>query len=404
MPTAQEVVTRQKMAGFRKANRGSAKPIYEGPIIYRGEQINWRHSLKRVVHTLRRSLDRSQFASLNIVGIPGSGKTTCAVNIITDLIEEIGKETQEVYTLFWKGAQDLRNLGDVLEDLPKDQNHIVVFDDVSKALERLSGAEQAAVFEQLTTTRHVTGGKLLIVSLYHYTFANLKSIKSQGVIVIYCSCTLTEYGNIQALLNTKKTQKTLRKFARVYESAYDKGTFQLEISKNQTKVFVDGQPFRPCLVVNLFKAHIGLFMKLETAYNPPMQKKQAINTKILISTLRNDETYGIDALLALKILAMIHGHPHAMRIRFVQAFRFVQEFIRDYHVKWNEVEAELQVKGAKRIYRKKGKESQLATSISRASKEFDKMGISDQTIEESKGIDSGLEIMESINNEEKSEI
>src|SRR5574342_629457 len=121
MPSSLEVINRQRMAGLRKANAGMAKPLYEGPIIYRGEQINWRHSLKRGVHTLRRSLDRSQFASLNIVGITGSGKTTCAVNVITDLIEEVSKETQEVYSLFWKGANDLRNLGDVLEDLPKQQ-------------------------------------------------------------------------------------------------------------------------------------------------------------------------------------------------------------------------------------------------------------------------------------------
>lgn len=338
------------------------KQHYTGPIVYRGQQISWRNSIKRVVKTLRRSLMRSQFASLNIVGIPGSGKTTCASNIITDLIEDEEEESKNVWHVHWKGPDDLRNLGDLLENLEKFQNHVVVFDDVSKALEMLSGTEQAEIFEQLTTTRHVTGGRLLIVSLYHYTFANLKSVKSQGVVVIYTSCTLTEYQNIQQILPTKKAQNSLRRFAKVYENAFMKGEFALKIHEYGDPVnFIDGHPFRPCFVVNLFRAHLALFMKLDVGFHPPAVTKEKISSAQLVSKLHHSyEKYG---KLALRVICMQKGAIQAINPNFVRAYKFTVDLSKSYHIDWNEVANQLKDPDAKRVYRKRKEERHLRDSI-----------------------------------------
>lgn len=395
MPTSQELLVYNKQVAIKQGQQ-EATPKYEGPIDYRGELINPRHSIKRVVHTLRQSLKRSQFASLNLVGIPGSGKTTCAVNIITDLIEEEAKTVDGVTGQFWQvhwyGAEDLRNLGDILEDLPKFQNHITVFDDVSKALEKLSAAEQAEIFEQLTTTRHVTGGKLLMVSLYHYSFANLKSMKSQGAVVIYTSVTLTEFGNLQQILSSARHYKTLKKFSRVYESAHEYDQFQLNISKNQIKNFADGKPFRPCLVINLFKAHIGLFMKLENGFNPPKEIKQKISVPVLLQKITDSPTYERDGKLALRILAMLRGHPEAMRTQFVCAYKFVVDLTRGYQIDWGTLAEAIKDRNSKRLYRHKKQEAILRDAIIKESKEITKSElIQEEEVHEEADESDGLE-------------
>lgn len=359
----------QKHTGLQIAEQH--KEHYTGPIVYRGQQISWKNSIKRVVKTLRRALDRSQFASLNVVGIPGSGKTTCVTNIITDLIEDEDKETNQVWHVHWKGPEDLRNLGDLLENLEKFQNHIVIFDDVSKALEQLSGPEQSEVFEQLTTTRHTTGGRLLMVSLYHYTFANLKSVKSQGVVVIYTSCTLTEYSNIMQMLPTKKAQNSLKRFARIYEQAFMRGEFFLKIHELGEPVsFIDGHPFRPCFVVNLFKAHLCLFMKLESGYHPPAVSKQKLNAVELVAMIR--KAYGQHGIAALKVITMQKGQINAVNPDFIRSYKYVVDLSKSYHIHWPELTDLLRNPNARRLYRKKKEERKMTDQLVAASKKLEK--------------------------------
>lgn len=348
----------QKKKG-QQLEQSKPKTVYEGPIIYRGQEINWKNSITRVVKTLSKALRRSQFAAFNVVGIPGSGKTTLAVNIINDLVQKEEEETGEHWQIHWKGAEDLRNLGDLLENLEKFQNHIVIFDDVSKALEKLSGSEQAEVFQQLTTTRHVTGGRLCIGSLYHYSFANLKSVKSQGVVVIYTSCTLTEYGNIKAILTTDKAHRTLARFARIYESAFMNGEFKLKkYDKGQLVTFLDGQPFRPCLVVNLFRAHIALFMKIEGGFQPPNNTKQKLDPNTVIEKV--DKPYPRYGRLMLKLMCMQKGYYQTMTPNAVQAWKFLVQLFKDYDIDWEWCSQVLRDPHAKRLYIKK-KENRITS-------------------------------------------
>jgi len=336
---------------------------YDGPTQYRGHEIYFKHSIRRVTKTLRRALSRSQFASLNVIGIPGSGKTVLVGNIVTDLVEAEFHENNEVYNVHWKGADELRNLGQEIENLPKHTNNILIFDDVSKALDQLSKPEQSELFEQLTTTRHTTQGRLLIISLYHYTFSDLKEVRSQGVVIIYVSVTLPEYGNISAMIPGTQGQKILKLFSRAYESAFMNGNFELKFSQTQRKVYEDGKPFRPCLVINLFKAHIGLFMKLDNQYQKPNDsQKETISNEILIKNIT--DAYGKDGLKALKWFCMIKGQPQCLRADFVRSVKFIGEKIaRRYNINWEKMSNDLAPKDQKNLYRKRKQEKALAEKI-----------------------------------------
>jgi len=336
---------------------------YSGPTTYRGQTINMRHSIRRVSKTLLKLLIKTQFASLNIVGIPGSGKTTCAVNIVTDLVEMAEKQYNTHFTVGWAGPEELRNLGEYLNDLPKGMNHIRIFDDVSKALDQLSGSEQSEVFEKLTTTRHTTGGKLLFINLYHYTYANLKSVKSQAVVNLYTSCSLIEKGNIMAMLgnSNKMAAARLRKFMTVYNDSviYDK--FELNTGANSIQEYTEGKPFRPCFVINLTQAHLGLFMKLdESPFWPPDKIMKTIPAKEVVRIIHS--AYGEHGDSALKVHAVLSGYCNDSNIGFAKAHKFIQKQKLLYKFNWPEILAEWGAK-PKRIQVNSKKNKELAVAL-----------------------------------------
>ena len=335
---------------------------YNGPTTYRGQKINLKHSIRRVARTLISYLDQSQFCQLQIIGLPGSGKSTLAQNIITDLVELSQNENRENYNVHWAGAEDLRNLGMFMDNLSKGQNHVVVFDDISRALEKLKGQEQAEIFEILTTTRHITGEKLCFISLFHYSFAQLKSLRSQAVITIYTSASLVEKTVIgQQLGNDYNARQKLRTFVKIYQDAFSKKKFTLSLSPNTIKDYESGNPFRPCLVINLARVHIALFMKLENCYGPHENNQKRISPEALVENVK--KAYGKNGLLALKMLCLSKGHPEVFRNEFVSAWKFTLERIsKTYKTDYAALTKILQP-DQKRLYRKKDIEDQILKNI-----------------------------------------
>ena len=359
MPTSQQLTQKiQTHTQKQKAN------YYQGPTLYRGTLINVKHSIRRVSRTLLQLLVKTQFASLNIIGIPGSGKTTCAVNIVTDLVEMAAKERNMNFIVMHAGPEELRNLGNFLDSVPKHQNVVVVFDDVSKALDRLSGADQAEVFEKLTTTRHTTGGRLCFINLFHYSYAHQKSVKSQSVITIYTSCSLVEKGNIIAMLGTsnKLAISKLRKFMKVYNAStmYDK--FELPLGPNNMQEYIAEHPFRPCFVINLTQAHLALFMVLEESpFWPPEKNLKIVNMGFLKNLI--DQKYGRDGHAALRFHSLQRGYINTANKTIAQAYRFIQdEVVNKYRVNWIELH-KLYGDVSIKIYRKRQQEKEMAKLI-----------------------------------------
>jgi hypothetical protein len=362
MPTSMEI--RQKVQDYKDSKLESH---YTGPTVYRGHEINMKHSISRVTTTILKLLMKTQFASINIIGIPGSGKTSFAVNLFTDLMQRASRDHKLNFSFDWWNADDLRNLGQKIDELPKGQDHIRVCDDVSKALDQLSSKDQAEVFQQLTTTRHTTGGKLCLASLYHYTFANLKSIKSQAIVNVYTSISLIEKLNIMAMLGKDpQSIQRLNSFMKVYQESIDHDSFQLKTFPNQNppKTFYDWKPFHPCFVVNLFKAHLSLFMRVEDS---PLWPKDKMKYSIPVPELfeKGRKAYAKDFDHAMSIIAAQNGHFNKNNVNFGRAYNYVQKLRRTYHWSWNDVMEEFKAKQLKRIQKNRKIEKEMDAAFAK---------------------------------------
>jgi len=356
MPTRQEIM--QRIQDYKDTKQNSH---YTGPTTYRGHEINMKHSISRVTTTILKLLMKTQFASINIIGIPGSGKTSFAVNLFTDLMERASRDHKLNFSFDWWDADDLRNLGQKIDELPKGQDHIRVCDDVSKALDQLSSKDQAEVFQQLTTTRHTTGGKLCLASLYHYTFANLKSVKSQAIVNVYTSVSLIEKLNIMAMLGKDpQSIQRLNSFMRVYQQSIDQDSFELKTFANQNppKVFRDWDPFHPCFVVNLFKAHLALFMRVE---NSPLWPNGKLKYSIQIPELfeKGRKAYGKDFDHAMSIIAAQNGYFNKTNVNFGRAYNYAQKLRRTYNWSWYDVMDQFKAKQLKRIQKNRKIEKEM---------------------------------------------
>jgi len=360
LPTIQQI--QQKTADFKATGKTQ---YYTGPTTYRGEEINQKHSITRVTNTLLRLLMKTQFASINVVGIPGSGKTTFAVNLFTDLIAKAYKDYGVHFSFDWWDADDLRNLGEKIDELPKGENHIRVCDDVSKALEGLPTKEQAEIFQQLTTTRHTTGGRLCLGSLYHYTYANLKSVKSQSIVNVYTSISLIEKQNIQAMLGKDpQSLQKLNSYMKIYQSSIDRDEYPLKTfpGQNPPKVFNDWKPFHPCFVVNLFKAHIALFQRVEES---PLWPKGKLKYSIPVSEIfeKGRKAYGRDFDHAMRILAAQSGFFNKDNVNFGRAYNYAQKLKRTYNWNWQDVMNTFKAKQLKRIQKNRKIEKEMDTAF-----------------------------------------
>lgn len=365
MPTMEQI--KQREMDFRSKDKDQ---YYTGPTTYRGEQINQKHSISRVVNTLLRLLMKTQFASINVVGIPGSGKTTFAVNLFEDLIAKAYKLHKVHFSFEWWDADDLRNLGEKIHELPKGENHIRVCDDVSKALEGLPTKEQAEIFQQLTTTRHTTGGRLCLGSLYHYTYANLKSVKSQSIVNVYTSISLIEKQNIQAMLGKDPNSlQKLNSYMRIYQSSIDKDEYPLKTYPGQDppKTFYDWKPFHPCFVINLFKAHIALFQRVDES---PLWPKGKLKYSIPVNEIfeKGRKAYGRDFDHAMRILAAQNNYFNNDNVNFGRAYNYAQKLKRKYNWNWQEVMNTFKAKQLKRIQKNRKIEKDMDKAFSQLAK------------------------------------
>lgn len=365
MPTVEELKQRE-VQGYKPGN------AYGGPTEFRydpdkpGIQINQLNSPRHLARDIIRQLQRSQFASVNIVGIPGVGKSVFA----TYLAHMIHTDMPE-FKVIWATSNELRRIKDFLENLPKGQPYIVIFDDTSNALDSLSGEELSDAFNSYTMARHETGSKICPIMIYHYTKSHKKNFRSMALFSIYLSATPSERGNIRELIRDDNRAKIrFRAFQKIFASCFGKGIFDMDLGNGTMAHYRDSDPFRPAFVLGPLGANLILFPKMgcEHCYEKPQGQK--IDSDILIQKLI--DVYPHEARLALGLFCYAKGHKDGISNKLRIVMDFTYKLLINYNINYDELTErlkKLRKDGKKRPYRKKGEEEILAKSIIAESKE-----------------------------------
>lgn len=373
--------------GFSAADlvegKAKKKSKYEGSTKFLGEDVGQEHTPTDFVNGIINANEATDFSNILVTGTMGTGKST-----VCEMLAHLIHVKRPEYNVRWAGANELRRLTPFLNGLPKTP-HIVIFDDVSKALESLEAGERAKVFETLTKGRHITNSKLIIFCIIHYTKALDKSMRAQNMFHIFTSTSMEENKNIEDMLGDNYYAKqSLKKFSKAFISWYKYKTFELRIGKGQFKKFVRDKPFRPVFAVDAERGKIMLAARMNCAICSQKKIQKKIAPEEIVKRMqRYEKRAGIQGL-ALVLNSMGYSEILPNNVKRVVNFltKLFQEYSTDYD-KLVEQVASVRRFRAKGQYTNRKKDAQFF-------EEFDNASYIDQKkIGMPERISEGLEVL-----------
>jgi len=140
--------------------------------------------VKATVADLARKIDnhnRSRgFTNLLAIGDSGSGKTTFYQNLKHEL------HLRHPFNMRHFKEHQILNITQILKQLPKKQDYILGFDDVSFLVKKGKMKEDQLMdmFHELTKVRHTVQGRVVAIFIIHYPYAIEKFMRQAGYRVL----------------------------------------------------------------------------------------------------------------------------------------------------------------------------------------------------------------------------
>jgi len=332
MPTTDEV------------QNGKGTDEYTGPTNYKTpdgvvHQINKFHQPRNVIDDIHYGCQSRDFIGVQLVGGMGSGKTTLA----TFMAHELHKK--HPYKVVWIGKEQIINADSIIENLSADP-HIIIFDDVSKALEGLPMDRKKKIIQAFLEIRHMRGKQnarkvISIVNVHHF-YAWEKTWRMQNVFSIF-----TEITN-QEMIKVIKDQVNPRdfhyvdKFSKLSYQMFFKNKFDLQIAPKTTRTFITNHPFRMALVTYAGRLKFMLYPSSKCALceRSADSTKQLVSAKHLVDVAL--EKYGASMSTIMKLECMSRGFKRAVSKKYYCAHQDFYALMGKYSVSWEDLAKELE--------------------------------------------------------------
>lgn len=238
----------ERKIDLRVGGKKKEKPVTKQ---WKGEWMVRNHSFTASVLEIMKMSQNSDVVKINLIGSPGTGKTTLAKSI-GHLGHKIGLKrfnTPYVVKLFDK--ENLLNFEETLASL-EPQNHILIFDDVSFLGAHASKQQIEMVKQAESEIRHLPGGqdvKIIEIKNFHYTLGVDKVLR-QNDFSYFTTVGSSELENMQKIVGTKYTP-LLHQFQKIRKECVINEKFTFKLS-NHGKPFIYRyrDPFIPLLFHN----------------------------------------------------------------------------------------------------------------------------------------------------------
>jgi energy-coupling factor transporter ATP-binding protein EcfA2 len=261
-----------------------------------GIPIKVKHTPARLAHDILVHNDLAKFTQISVVGLPGSGKTTFVKCLAHTLHTK-----DPTYKVYHFKKEQILKLDKILDkEIPKRQNCILVFDDISYLFEQLSEKEVANILHNLTIVREKLDPdkqtKAICILMFHYSFALIKGMRMSNFRVM-CSIQDEEFENYRKILGYHNS-KNIRDFVRKYLSMMRYRNFRIPSNTDEPFVYKTDQPFRLALISNLGELHYTLYHRAECALCSGHKKEKPVapNTSFwddLIKKYRYEQVWNV---------------------------------------------------------------------------------------------------------------
>ena len=235
MPTAQEL----------KASLANAKNTS-----YNTTAISWHGSLYPLPHkasinvladNILNAMADSQYENLVVCGKSGSGKTTFVTALLHNMVCKRVNSGGAKFNIQWYRQGDIGKLDDVIKSIVPGTPTILVLDDVSYELSKVSSGRKKDIFSAMTTIRHQVKSQILVVFITHYSRSLEKYLRSDAGFTVLLSLSNQELGNwIEIFGDWAKWKLSI--FQRQYAHSKQKGSFMLRFGDGQQYIYKTKEP------------------------------------------------------------------------------------------------------------------------------------------------------------------
>ena len=318
---------------------GKADTQYKGQIQIKlpdntVEEIAQWHNPHSLVNRIYKQNQIQDFTSVMLIGGMGSGKTT----LCTMLAHELHKKGN--YVIKWFGKEDIREIDKIFEKLPP-APHVLIFDDVSKALEGMPADRKRQVIQALTEVRHDKGRqnarKIITVVNVHYMMSFEKFWRSQGGIKIFTDIQREELNNINQMTKGIYARK-LESFLKICDDQFTNGKFTVSLTERRDKEYITNKPFRFAMVLDRKGVRFFLFY-LDGCVLCNRSNKPEIRNKV-------DEDVLVDVVLEkkkrsgiaiLRHLVLTRGYRQACSDNHYKSWCDIVALCENYDVDWEKL-------------------------------------------------------------------
>lgn len=346
-------------------NPQNFKSKYLGPIKYEGQVIAQYHHPNRLITELLGENSSKQFTSVQIIGSPGTGKTTLATFIAH------GIHTRDSsYVVYHFGKSELLRFDQVLDSLPTDRNLILIFDDVSLAFKLISGDQKTKILQALTEARHPklekTDRKVIIISITHYGNALEKLVRSQGSWKLYTDMNNEEQQNFNSITKGYFKNK-VDSFAKIILDQFRKQEFEIAITNNKSRIYKINDPFRFVMYYDNSRVRFALVpahsCNLCSKDKKQIKKTEATPDEIIDLAQKYYSNHGI---AGLKLALLVSGQTAQYQNQLIYSYNTCKEILSSFDIDLEQLALRMreraQIKGT-RLYTIRKKKTDFVADL-----------------------------------------
>ena len=304
------------------------------------ERMIRNHSVRATVKEILRISNSLDVVKINIVGGPGTGKTTLAITL-GHLIHKISEIPFTVKVL---DRQSLLNFEETLKTLTP-TNYVLIFDDVSFLGASASKRQIEVVKKAFTEIRHLPGGqdvKIISIFNFHYNMGFDKYLR-QSEFSYWTSIGNSELENMQKIIGVKNTQK-IENFQKIYQTALIKNKFGFLLGKKgKWFIYPYRAPFAPVLFWNNVSLRVIVFPKrewIDELCSICIQSKQTpMKYGIRANDFSNDLSYKFGRQLARTAVRMklFQNGINVFPKRVKQCMKYIDQYLDNRNVNLQEI-------------------------------------------------------------------
>lgn len=317
-----ETVTLDQIADYRY------KPIeaaYSGPTQYMGLELPpWSHPTA-LVNEILSKIKHSIVVGMQFNGPMGEGKTSAAT-VIAHHIHTLRPE----FNIIWAGVNEFKNMTKFLEELPKYQPVLIIFDDVTSALKSMSDKDIHRNFNALTRIRHIIDpakGKtpIIVFTIGHYSKNLEKEYRNILTFNSFLAWTNEEHSNIETIApkNTQARYEVL-KYGRMYAKMYSSEKFFLRLGNGKRIEYELDNPLRPFCCVHGTEAKIIVFDEKDCCQLCSKKAKRKVVDALEVYN-RIKKAHGPSGVQALRLCLWRRGYYRALPRKVATASEFIEE-------------------------------------------------------------------------------